>query len=54
LFHDAYKGFTSTIWRYGLFGKSEGADERFLEFDDWLHVISDHIVVKVYTGSDVH
>ncbi len=25
-----------------------------LEFDDWLHVISNPIVVKVYVGSDVH
>jgi len=24
------------------------------EFDDWLHVISDPIVVKVYAGSDEH
>ncbi len=24
------------------------------EFDDWLHVISDPIVVKVYVGSDEH
>jgi len=24
------------------------------KFDDWLHVISDPIVVKVYTGSDKH
>jgi hypothetical protein len=24
------------------------------EFDDWIHVIFDPIVVKVYVGSDVH
>jgi hypothetical protein len=24
------------------------------EFDDWFHVISDPIVVKVYAGSDEH
>jgi hypothetical protein len=24
-----------------------------LDFDDWLHVISDPIMVKVYAGSDV-